>query len=218
MNHISYIIFWSISITITHSNRSTNLPFETPSWLHVGWRHSTPRPLKPRLPTPASTAVHPLGSTSPNPAQLPGQRGSLEEKKMNTGKKRWLKIRVHTTLGPLILGTMVFILPIISIIQPLKDHFFFWAIALWFMTNDWKDWLMTYGGWVNHEKMTLMEPSWHYMDWWLVAMLYLPLSGDFVPLGSSEVGSSYVQKIATLAVIQCLLNWCEDIRSARQTL
>lgn len=209
MNHISYIIFWSISITITHSNRSTNLPFETPSWLHVGWRHSTPRPLKPRLPTPASTVVHPLGSTFPNPAQLPGQRGSLEEKKMNTGKKGGWRLGYH-------FGSMVFILRIISIIQPLKDQEFLGHCHL--IHDEWLEGLINDIWWVNHEKMTFMDPSWHYMDWWLVVMLYLPLCGDFVPLESSEVGSSYVQKMTTLVVIECLLNWCEDIRSARQTL
>ena len=153
MNHISYIIFWSISITITHSNRSTNLPFETPSWLHVAWRHSTPRPLKPRLPTPASTAVHPLGSTFPNPAQLPGQRGSLEEKKMNTGKKRWLTHHFGTiNFGDHGFYSSNYILQSSSHWR-IKN---FWAIAIWFMTNAWKDWLMTHG--------ELITRKWH---WWI---------------------------------------------------
>ena len=80
-NHINKIILsfkifqesYFINYLFVNTNRSTNLPFEAPSWLHVAWRHSTPRPLKPWLPTPASTAVHPLGSAFPNPAQLPGQ-------------------------------------------------------------------------------------------------------------------------------------------------
>ena len=113
-------------------------------------------------------------------------------------------------------GTMVFILRIISIIQPLKDQEFLGHCHL--IHDEWLEGLINDIWWVNHGKMTLMDPSWHYMDWWLVVMLYLPLCGDFVPLESSEVGSSYVQKMTTLVVIECLLNWCEDIRSARQTL